>query len=34
LGWPMAEPAPDAMQRDAVKPFDGFHRASVPKVFS
>jgi citronellol/citronellal dehydrogenase len=34
MGWPMPEPAADAMQRDAVKPFDGFHRASVPKVFS
>ena len=34
LGWPMAEPAPDAMQRDAVKPFDGFHRYQPPKMFS
>ena len=33
LGWPMALPNEAAQQRAAVKPFDGFHRASVPKVF-
>ncbi|MFP8832857.1 SDR family oxidoreductase [Hydrogenophaga sp. XSHU_21] len=33
LGWgDIAAPA-DAQGRDAVKPFDGFHRAVVPKVF-
>lgn len=35
MGWPSqhADPAaPDA--RDAVKPFDGFHRAVTPKVFA
>ena len=32
-GWPMALPDAAAQQRDAVKPFDGFHRAQVPRVF-
>ena len=30
MGWPMKVPAPE---KGAVKPFDGFHRAVVPKVF-
>lgn len=34
LGWPMRVPKPEVQQRPAVKPFDGFHRAVVPKVFS
>jgi citronellol/citronellal dehydrogenase len=33
MGWPMEVPGADVQQRDAVKPFDGFHRAVVPKVF-
>jgi citronellol/citronellal dehydrogenase len=33
MGWPMKMPTPEAQQRDAVKAFDGFHRAAVPKVF-
>jgi len=33
MGWPMQMPGEEARQRDAVKPFDGFHRAVVPKVF-
>jgi len=33
MGWPMRAPDEEAQQRDAVKPFDGFHRARVPKVF-
>jgi citronellol/citronellal dehydrogenase len=33
MGWPMKMPDPEAQQRDAVKAFDGFHRAVVPKVF-
>ncbi|WP_298933150.1 SDR family oxidoreductase [uncultured Ramlibacter sp.] len=33
MGWPMAVPDAAAQQRDAVKPFEGFHRGSVPKVF-
>ena len=32
MGWPMQMPTEEAQQRDAVKPFDGFHRAVVPKV--
>jgi citronellol/citronellal dehydrogenase len=32
-GWPMQLPDAQAQQRGAVKPFDGFHRATVPKVF-
>lgn len=32
MGWgPVAAPA-DVQQRDAVKPFDGFHRYQMPKV--
>ena len=34
MGWPMALPDAEAQQRAAVKPFDGFHRAVVPKVFA
>jgi citronellol/citronellal dehydrogenase len=33
MGWPMRAPDEAARQRDAVKPFEGFHRAAVPKVF-
>jgi citronellol/citronellal dehydrogenase len=32
MGWPMQLPGADVQQRDAVKPFEGFHRGSVPKV--
>jgi len=34
LGWPMGEPVDAAGRRDAVKPFNGFHRAQTPKVFA
>jgi len=34
MGWPMGEPDPTAMQRDAVKAFDGFHLAVMPKALS
>lgn len=34
MGWPMALPNSEVQQRAAVKPFDGFHRAVVPKVFA
>jgi citronellol/citronellal dehydrogenase len=34
MGWPLAEPDEKAMERDAVKPFDGFHLAATPKVLS
>lgn len=33
MGWPMKLPTEEAQQREAVKRFDGFHRAAVPKVF-
>jgi citronellol/citronellal dehydrogenase len=34
MGWGQVA-APLAVQtRDAVKPFDGFHRAVMPKVFA
>ena len=32
-GWPMQMPDAQARGRDAVKPFDGFHLATTPKVF-
>lgn len=32
-GWPMQLPDAQAQQRPAIKPFDGFHRATTPKVF-
>ncbi|HJV60661.1 MAG TPA: SDR family oxidoreductase [Albitalea sp.] len=34
MGWPMAQPDASVMQRDAVKPFEGFHRATPPKALS
>ncbi len=33
LGWQMTTASTESQQRDAVKAFDGFHRAVVPKVF-
>jgi citronellol/citronellal dehydrogenase len=33
MGWPMQVPGEEVRQRDAVRPFGGFHRAVVPKVF-
>lgn len=33
MGWGQVAAPEDVQQRDAVKPFDGFHRAVVPKVF-
>jgi len=33
MGWQQAVAQADVQQRDAVKPFDGFHRAVTPKVF-
>ena len=33
MGWQQAVAQADVQQRDAVKPFDGFHRAATPKVF-
>ena len=34
LGWGQVAASAEAQARDAVKPFDGFHRAVTPKVFS
>ncbi len=34
MGWPMRLPDAQAQQRDAVKPFNGFHRAEMPKLFT
>ena len=34
MGWPMALPNAQARERAAVKPFNGFHRAVVPKVLA
>ncbi len=34
MGWGMQVPDGPAQQRDAVKPFNGFHRAVTPKVFA
>ncbi len=34
MGWPMQIADAAQQQREAVKPFDGFHRAQIPKVFS
>ncbi len=34
MGWPMRVAAKEALQRDAIKPFNGFHRAQMPKVLS
>jgi citronellol/citronellal dehydrogenase len=34
MGWPMGMPSDDAAGHDAVKPFEGFHRGTTPKVFS
>jgi citronellol/citronellal dehydrogenase len=33
MGWQQTVATPDVQERDAVKPFDGFHRAVTPKVF-
>lgn len=34
LGWPMQVPDVATQQRPAVRPFGGFHRAQVPRVFA
>ena len=34
MGWPMQLPDESARQREAVKPFEGFHRGVVPKLFN
>ncbi|HYW56432.1 MAG TPA: SDR family oxidoreductase [Polaromonas sp.] len=34
MGWPMRLPDAEALQREAIRPFDGFHLATTPRVFS
>ncbi len=34
MGWAQVAAPAEAQARDAVKPFDGFHRAVTPKVFA
>ena len=34
MGWPMRLPGAEAQGRDAVRPYDGFHRAVTPRVFA
>ena len=34
MGFPMQVASPEVRQRDAIRPFDGFHRAQVPRVFA
>ena len=34
MGWPMRVADAKAQERDAIRPFNGFHRATTPKVFS
>jgi citronellol/citronellal dehydrogenase len=34
MGWPMRVASEQVQQRDAIKPFNGFHRAQTPKVFT
>jgi citronellol/citronellal dehydrogenase len=34
MGWPMQMPDEQARQREAVKPFEGFHRGTTPKLFA
>jgi citronellol/citronellal dehydrogenase len=33
MGWPMRTPDAVVQERSAVKPFNGFHRATTPKIF-
>ena len=33
MGWGQVAAPAEVLQRDAVKPFDGFHRYRVPKIF-
>ena len=34
MGWPQRPPGATAAAHPAVRPFDGFHRAQVPQVFT
>jgi citronellol/citronellal dehydrogenase len=33
MGWGQVAAPAEVLQRDAVKPFEGFHRYRVPKIF-
>ena len=33
MGWGQVVAGPEAQRRDAVRPFDGFHRYQPPRVF-
>jgi len=34
MGWALQLPSEEVRQRDAVRPFDGFHRAVTPRLFA
>ena len=34
MGWPMTVASAKTQTHDAIKPFNGFHRATTPKIFS
>ncbi len=34
MGWPVPQPNAATQQHPAVRPFEGFHRGAVPKVFA
>ncbi len=34
MGWPMRVASGQVRERDAIKPFEGFHRATTPEMFS
>ncbi|WP_027015107.1 SDR family oxidoreductase [Comamonas composti] len=34
LGWPLPMPTDAARQGDAIRPYGGFHRAAVPRLFA
>jgi citronellol/citronellal dehydrogenase len=34
MGWPMRVASATVQERDSIKPFNGFHRAQTPKLFS
>lgn len=33
MGWPMQKPDAEDLKREAIRPYEGFHRATPPKVF-
>lgn len=34
VGWPLQMPTDEARQGEAIKPYGGFHRAEIPKLFA